>query len=155
MVPHEEDQEHTGHKQDERIELVPLRKHERCGLHALREFHERDDRTGERDSTDEDAQEHLGGVDRGERPLVLGTGLEEGVVAHEYGGDADETVQHRDEFGHAGHLNRPCTPRTDHTADRHCNDGEAECDGQRSLALEYFGVPRCKDKRRRQGETHA
>jgi hypothetical protein len=44
------------------------------------------------------------------------------VPANQDRGEANEAVQQRDQFGHAGHLDHAGAPEPDGSADQHCGD---------------------------------
>ena len=99
-----------------RLSRLRARQHQRARLDPRRQLEERDDRTGEGHRADEHADEHLGVVDAqdrvGDLGLVRALGLDAvvAVPADQHRGETDEAVQHRDQLGHAGHLDAAGPP---------------------------------------------
>ena len=130
------DHEHHGEDgegdQRAQVERVVGRQHQRVGLDPRRQLEERDDRAGEGDRADEDADHDLGGVDAeqvaGDLGLLVEVRLdrEVAVPADQDGGEADEAVQDRDQLGHAGHLDPPGPPQADRGADDHGDDQQRQ-----------------------------
>ncbi|MPL99903.1 hypothetical protein SDC9_46124 [bioreactor metagenome] len=135
---HEGDEHGERQQRGARVQQVAARQLLRLAVDLAGKLAEGDDRAGEGDSPDEDAEEQLDAQDvqldrrlvrdkRGKAGERLARGrvhgpdarhLEIGVIADEHGGKTDEAVQRRDELRHLGHLDRLRHIPAEHRATR-------------------------------------
>jgi hypothetical protein len=128
---------------------MPSGQKQRFAANVAAQFAKRDDRPGERDRTDEHAEENLdlvdGHFDAGE--VCIG-----GQIARETDQDcrrADEAVQNGDELGHAGHRHAGRDDRTNGCA--HRDRAGQKTDGGRVVVK----LGDCGQRRRQHGNEHA
>ncbi len=102
----EERGEHDDRSQRAEIDDMARRKQDRRSAHPARQFGEGDDRTGESNRPDRDAEAHLDLADRLD-PVSAENAerawIEIGRPAHQHSGKSDQRVEGRDQFGHRGH----------------------------------------------------
>ena len=118
------------HEQDAEgdVEDMALRQQDRRARHAPVEFQEGDDRAGEGDRADGEAERHLDDRIRMDaRAFRDAEGFRriERAGRDEHRREADQRVEHRHELRHRGHLHGAGAPGADAPA-----DGEAEDDQQ-------------------------
>ena len=84
--------------------------------HAAVELQERDDRTGEGDRADGDAERHLdqaGAVDGARRPMPKACGALERGSRHQHRGQTDQRVEGGNQLRHRRHRDAPGDNRAD------------------------------------------
>ena len=86
------------------------------------EFAEGNDRAGEGDRADQNAQVDFDFMNSFFRPGQRGCSIHEAGIADQHRRDTDETVHDRDQFRHLGHFHFERGARTDQTADYQRND---------------------------------
>ena len=112
---------------------MPAGQLDRRARHAPRQLQEGDDRAGEGDRADGDAETHLDAADGGD---IAGDGIQDAERRRiEVGRDpdqhrrhADEAVEARDEFRHRGHLDLAGDVIADAAADRDRADDQRQAD---------------------------
>ncbi len=137
-VDDEPHRQRDEHQQRPDVDQVLAGQHHRGGLHPGGQLQVRHDRTGEGHRADEDADDHLGGVDAehalgrhldGVRADGMGLDVQVAVPADQHRGQTHEQMQQRDELRHAGHLDDLGLPQPDGCTDGH--RAEQQCQAQR------------------------
>ena len=138
------DQKHDQHDQrdaERDVDDVARRQHDRLAGHAPVELEEGDDRTGEGDGADGDAEAHLDQAwpwmspDRADAEAL---GRIERGRRHHHGGKADEAVEGGDELRHRGHGDAARDDGADAAADGKADAGcrpKPPADGSASASV--------------------
>ena len=125
---------------------VPARQEQRLAADEALQLAERDDRSGERDRADEDAEE---GLDLVHARLDAGKGMtriERDRKPHEHRGEPDEAVEDRHQLRHRRHADARREQRADGAANRQHREqqrvvGDARPERVATIAITIPTIP--------------
>jgi hypothetical protein len=112
-VPDKLHPEHYAADQQRQIDQVPRRQQQRLAADEALELGVSHDRTSERESPHEDADEGLGAMRHRLGAFEMHAGIERDRKPDEHRSSADEAVEHRDQLRHRRHLDTHPQRRTD------------------------------------------